>query len=762
MTNAHKNPKLFRLLDSHTFYILCILLSVLVFFKDGIFFDSQTLLWDSMDQMSPDMYFMGNMYRNLELPLWNPYLFNGYPAYANIQSQNFYPINFLFLLFTDFTAKAVYLQLVLHFFLGALFMYLLCFYYLKDKGAALAGALVFTYCGYRIGHFQHLTVIDTIIWLPLLVYFLERMLVERKILFMALGSLTFGVMLLAGHPQSAHFIGFYITAHFIYRVYGIYIKNKNINQVKEAALNMFLFFFLGTLLAMVQLLPTYEMTKLSARSTFLSFSGSISGGQVYLNELMTFLVPDFFGALTREPYIGSADISSNIIYLTVPGFVCLIFAVLNFYKDKDFRFFFCGTIFALLVSLGSGGFLYLLLWKFLPAFDLFRSPAILFFLFSFLVSLLIAYGYSHICKNEITNKEIGTVLVIFLALFSLFYFTSHESVNPSYRLFLVFTFLTFLIIFLKHNMDKRAVPFLLLLIFIDPYTVYSGNVLFGNNFSHSRLDSQPPMLDVLSNYLKRPSRGLEDLTFTNEELKSSNKYFFRIHPYPANKEVLSKLSYNNPLKYKYYLTHGLEPIVLQSQKDILSLATSDAVKFAHLTSTKIFIELDNLSHPESTFFEGSNGFFHMVSSARFFKDDSKMLSVIKSDSFEPESEVYISSSEDLDSVPFNRSFKWDTRILEYSPNKVTVEIDSNDSGYLVFSDTFYKGWKVFIDDKENALLKANYNFKAVKTPKGKHRISFLFSPNTFFFGLGLTVLAFSIILATIFYHFNYKGRESAV
>ena len=107
-TNLDSNRK-------HFVAIFLLFIFTFVFFREGLVLNSRTVNWDTGHAFYPNMYFAGNMLRNFDLPLWNPYLFTGYPAYANIQSANFYPINFLFLLVTDFTAKAVYFYGAIHF-----------------------------------------------------------------------------------------------------------------------------------------------------------------------------------------------------------------------------------------------------------------------------------------------------------------------------------------------------------------------------------------------------------------------------------------------------------------------------------------------------------------------------------------------------------------------------------------------------------------------------------------------------------------------
>ena len=152
------------------------------------------------------------------------------------------------------------------------------------------------------------------------------------------------------------------------------------------------------------------------------------------------------------------------------------------------------------------------------------------------------------------------------------------------------------------------------------------------------------------------------------------------------------------------------------------------------------------------FFDNRNGIFHMVNNASYFKDESKLFSHLESGLFNPVTSVLIDS--DSDEVNMKGSavdYEWNIDVKRYHPNDVTVEVSSNDVSFLVFSDTNYDGWKVFVDGKEEPLLSANYNFKAVKVPKGSHVITFLFKPSDFYRGLVLSLLGLFIVFSLLFY-----------
>ncbi len=100
------------------------------------------------------------------------------------------------------------------------------------------------------------------------------------------------------------------------------------------------------------------------------------------------------------------------------------------------------------------------------------------------------------------------------------------------------------------------------------------------------------------------------------------------------------------------------------------------------------------------------------------------------------------------------------KLIEYSDTLVSVRTDFGEGGYLVLSDVYYPGWTATIDDTPGRILRANYLFRAVKLPPGRHRVNFSYTPHSFYKGLstGLTMGALGIALILIFY---FSGRRRA-
>jgi hypothetical protein len=85
-------------------------------------------------------------------------------------------------------------------------------------------------------------------------------------------------------------------------------------------------------------------------------------------------------------------------------------------------------------------------------------------------------------------------------------------------------------------------------------------------------------------------------------------------------------------------------------------------------------------------------------------------------------------------------------ITLYDPCQVMIEVDSNADGFLVLSDTYYPGWKVFVDGREDRIYQADYLFRAVFLERGKHVVEFRYSPLSFRIGLAISLVTAAALI----------------
>ncbi|HXW69476.1 MAG TPA: hypothetical protein VEJ88_07680, partial [Dissulfurispiraceae bacterium] len=328
-------------------FLVALSLGLLFFFKDAIS-GMRTLIWDAADAFYPYLFSVSTAYRNMEIPLWNPFFFNGYPLFANIQAQTFYPLNFLFFPFTSFTPYVVQLSLILHFLLAGVFMYLLGRNYFENRWACALSATVYMLSGFMVGHMEHLTIIESMAWFPLVFLLFEKALAQKNLFFSLLAGFFFGISILAGHPQTCHIMYFILFIHALYRIATQFIKEKTHAALLKSGLVLLVFSIAGLLISAVQVVPTLELAKASTRAGALPFEFAARSGQLSLNDLSILILPNYFGAVTG-PYWGGIDISQNLLYTGIVPLFLAGFVLINVKKNYDIIYFFLMMIFSLLL-----------------------------------------------------------------------------------------------------------------------------------------------------------------------------------------------------------------------------------------------------------------------------------------------------------------------------------------------------------------------------------------------------------------------------
>lgn len=336
------------------------------------------------------------------IPLWNPYLFMGAPFLANSQVGFFYPLNWpLWLLFSVPTAVKV--TILLHLFLAGWGAYLAGRRALSlEPMAALITAVLFALGGYLTAQVEHINQLQGLAWLPWYLVVLaptahdsprSRLVIvsQTGVSLAALLALQF----LAGHTQSLFItvVGVMVwvlaqgAATWFTRQREYAAPFRFYNQTWPAHLPLasllasLLAGGLAALLVAVQLLPTLELTQLSARQ-----------GGLSPNEVLSFSLNPLLLTRALFPGYGQSLFSEYTAFLP---WTAVFLAVCAAGQWRRWRGVFPALVWVLLglaLALGIFNPLNWLLAR-LPGFDLFRVPARWLALYSLGMALLAGLGW---------------------------------------------------------------------------------------------------------------------------------------------------------------------------------------------------------------------------------------------------------------------------------------------------------------------------------------------------------------------------------
>lgn len=91
------------------------------------------------------------------------------------------------------------------------------------------------------------------------------------------------------------------------------------------------------------------------------------------------------------------------------------------------------------------------------------------------------------------------------------------------------------------------------------------------------------------------------------------------------------------------------------------------------------------------------------------------------------------------------------RILEYLPDALSIDVSDNGGAYLILTDSYYPGWRAYVDGVERKIIPADGLFRSLLVGKENKRVTFKYQPVSFRIGLwvsiigGLSFLAFLVI-----------------
>lgn len=104
------------------------------------------------------------------------------------------------------------------------------------------------------------------------------------------------------------------------------------------------------------------------------------------------------------------------------------------------------------------------------------------------------------------------------------------------------------------------------------------------------------------------------------------------------------------------------------------------------------------------------------------------------------------------------SSAWEAaRIVKEDDNSLDIAARPSRDAYLVLSDTYYPGWKCFVDGKEQSIYRANYAMRGIFLSAGLRHITFRFDPLSFRVGSTISMISlFSTICGALIMNLRFR------
>ena len=793
---------LIYLLIAHLLFIKVLTLDTFLFGTDTVSnnYIFQYFAWDSI-------------LRNHELPLWCPYIFGGTPFISAFAVCPF-NISSLFFLIMPFNFAFTY-QYLLAVVIAGFSFYL----FMRSEGIAAYIAFIsgtaFMLCGHFVSliYAGHLGKFIAISWIPLVFYFLNEGLKNKQIKYFVYAGTALGMQMLASHMQILFYTIVFSSFYFFFKLFVERHKNK---------FRLIFFFIIFGLFALiisaVQLLPSYETASLSNRGEGLSFEEA-THGSFPPEEILEIIFPQFCGDTIRDGkgnYFGRWGERIVSDYVGIVVFILALFGLICS-KRKDKYFYILILIISLFLCFGKFNPIYQDIFKYLPGFNKFRSPATIMIFISFPIIILSAFGLEYLfgIKNSEQKKKISIFLL------SLGFIAGGMGLflgNKDFADFILNLFKVQIRIFDEKNavqkilFDSISRSFLfasagaaalacVVLIKDHKWIIVKGFVflifvliIFFDLFLHDSQYIQPEPIeryyqylfeDYRDNFLVQQNHPVRFIEVNNELSNRSivrgissihgyhpvvlRRYMDLIQKTGFYSSAVGKLFYQQFIydksKFKdiektYKSSTDLPPFVLKRTEELKYIYAPEkiiVIPCGHANNDNIF---------RKYICYGGNTILNKISKKEF---DPYKISYVNKE-FENEFNFYNlpcvnEKSEEDKGIPhlgyserkIDNILNFKYEITDYKNNKMTVVVDMDKEGYLVVSEVNAVGWKAVLDNKEEIpIVNANHLFRMIKMPKGLHNVEFIYSPQSFKIGAILSFLGILVLMMTIV--FDIRSR----
>ena len=396
--------------------VLTLFFSSFLFFHD--LFKGRYLLTerDLGPYFIPPRFFWVESIRNGVFPLWNPYQFSGHPFFANPQHAILYPLNSLFFLLPfDLAFNSI---IILHFFLGGLFTYIL----LKDLKVSTTGALVsgliFMLSGYLLSVHSLLNCLLSVIWTPLVMMFFRRAIIspgfKNEILVAIFITISFfggGIEIVYGN----FFISF-LWCFFASSLYHLSHCGENQREGQKSKIwlglrSLFIISIIFLFLSAIQLIPFLELWIHSIRGKGISYQEATTWSFAPKDVLLFFL-PDAYGYFLDIKKYWVTQCWLKTLYT---GGLPFILSSFFFIYGKGRKLFFSLMFFSVFLSLGHYNPLYPFVFNYVPFFNGIRYPVKFLYIFILVLSITAGLGFERLktFSEKAETKMLKIVFIVF-------------------------------------------------------------------------------------------------------------------------------------------------------------------------------------------------------------------------------------------------------------------------------------------------------------------------------------------------------------
>jgi hypothetical protein len=706
-----------------------------IFVTDGVFAS------DLYNGELPGRMLVAESIRAGKLPLWTSQFCSGYPL-AGAPSD---PLGLaLFTLLP--AAPALDLLLITLLLIAAHGTYSLARRLGASRSGAVLAGLGFAASGYIASQLQHLSIMSTVVWLPVGLVLVDRVLAPeasdggsaspRPLLLATLG-LLYANQVLAGFPQAAYICGLVYGSFALFRVLSDRRRFGAVSRWLPLLGGLAAAMVLGAAAGAVVLLPLAELAGVSDRAGALNYEWA-TYTNFWPRNFLTFFVPYINGDASDGTYFGPPPFWENYGYV---GGATMLFAIYGAIRERRrgvTKFLIVMTIVACGLILGPRTPVYYLAYLLVPGMARFRAPTRFMVVVELGLVLLAAIGLTRF-GAELERRWHGAsrvprlfaMAICVVTALDLFFHQARQNAFVPARDWLAAPRTVDVVradssaprTFTPHHRDihrqihervahgwKEVEPYFKLRDLLEPDT---GGAYWNVPSADCYVGLAPRWYVAVWSYHYLENSLIHDQAY--------QKF--------ATETLVIRPAFLNLLR-TFGVTHVLSPY--PGQDPALTLVSRETNAYVYRVEGAARVRV--------------------VRAARRMATEERALARLRDPAFDPDREVLLLDApdsvqptvDDVDRAAPAASLGR-ASILQENARELVIDAVAPEDGFLLLADTYYPGWRAEVDGVPTPIFRANISLRGIALPKGPHTVRFAYDPQPFFRGLQITLVALTAL-----------------
>jgi hypothetical protein len=126
--------------------------------------------------------------------------------------------------------------------------------------------------------------------------------------------------------------------------------------------------------------------------------------------------------------------------------------------------------------------------------------------------------------------------------------------------------------------------------------------------------------------------------------------------------------------------------------------------------------------------------------------DISALQAAREAAFDPRTQIVLKKSSGAVASEAPSGLQGEAHIVDRGPNHVDVRVRTPTDGYLYLSEMWMPGWTAYVDGRREAVLQANYTFRAILVPAGTHDVHVSYEPVSWTIGASVTLSTVVVLM----------------